>query len=77
MRHQLLKDIDLELKAYKNVLEDILFYLTDVQEETFPRWVWERGAVFYHNVDKDGKKLCKNIVLGTAFFFFFHDVLEI
>ena len=31
--------------------------IRDVLEETFPRWVWERGAVFYHNVDKDGKKL--------------------
>ncbi|XP_052077844.1 motile sperm domain-containing protein 2-like isoform X1 [Mytilus californianus] len=31
--------------------------IRDATEESFPRWALERGAIYFHNVDKDGKKL--------------------
>ncbi|XP_041358108.1 motile sperm domain-containing protein 2-like isoform X2 [Gigantopelta aegis] len=30
------------------------FKINDITEDTFERWAWERGAVYFHNVDKDG-----------------------
>ncbi|ESP03679.1 hypothetical protein LOTGIDRAFT_237580 [Lottia gigantea] len=31
--------------------------LNDINEDTFDKWMWEKGAVYFHNKDKDGHRI--------------------
>ena len=33
-----------------------------MSDESFEEKIWEQGAIFYHNTDKDGHKVCKYLI---------------
>ena len=35
------------------------FHFADLTERSFPREFHELGSIYYHNVDKDGHKICE------------------
>lgn len=37
----------------------MLGYFSDLKPDDFPLEFWESGAVYFHNHDKDGHKICE------------------
>ncbi|XP_046564606.1 motile sperm domain-containing protein 2-like isoform X2 [Haliotis rubra] len=46
--------VDLVHESLKWRLE---WHINDLTEDSFERWVWDKGALFFHNTDKDGHKI--------------------
>lgn len=36
--------------------------VSDINESSIPRWMFETGAVYLHGYDKEGNKLCMNLI---------------
>ena len=51
------------------VLLCVFSYVLDLTHDSFPLELWEKGAVYYHNHDKDGHKICE-LVSCTGIFIY-------
>lgn len=40
----------------------VLMCVSDINESTIPRWMFETGAVYLHGYDKEGNKLCMHLL---------------
>lgn len=50
------------MRALDNNVMSVLMCVSDINESTIPRWMFETGAVYLHGYDKEGNKLCMHLL---------------